>query len=439
MDTRKLAIDGGAPVRQKPLPAAYLGTSVLGSEELALLTEVIESQLPFREYGDGTPHMVKDLEREARAYFGVPYALGTATGSGSFFCAMAGLGVGPGDEVIIPAFGWFTDYAAPVLLGATPVFADIDRSLNMAPEDFAAKITPATKAVIVVHFQGATNDMDRLLDTARAHDVRVVEDCAQACGALYKGRKVGSLGDLACFSFQQNKIMSTGDGGLLLARDPVVFERAVRYHDLGFVRPSLVAQFGGQEAVTPFAGAQWRMNEFTGAVALAQLRKLDSHILDVTRRYYRRLRGRLEDSGPGIAFRAVGDVAGDAGIALYVDLGNASRAEWFARALRGEGIRVGPSSGCTNLLRTELVQVRQQVHPALPPFGPGWPGERVRYGPELCPKTDDILASLVCVALVPRYAEADVDDIGTAIIKVWRNRPESLFGVTEVSRATGGL
>ena len=438
-DVRKLALEGGQPVRIEPLPAAYLGTSVLGAEELSLLTEVVKTQLPFREYGDGTPHMVKDFEREARDYFQMPYALATATGSGSFYCAMAGLGIGPGDEVIIPSFGWYTDFTAPVLLGATPVLADIDRSLNMSPADFRRRITPATKAVIIVHFQGATNDMDEMLGIAREHGVQVVEDCAQACGALYKGRKVGSLGDVACFSFQQNKIMSTGDGGLLLAKDAIVFERAVRYHDLGFVRPSLAAQYGGKERVPPFAGAQWRMNEFTGAVALAQLRKLDSHVLDLTRRYYRRLRGRLDDTCPGLGFRAAGDVAGDAGIALYMDLLTSERAEWFSKALKAEGIRVGPSSGCTNLLHTDLVKGRQQVHPALPPFGPGWPGEHVRYTPEQCPNTDEILASLVCVALVPRYTDRDVDDIGTAIIKVWQGRSPELFAEEEDGDETGRM
>jgi len=314
-----------------------------------------------------------------------------------------------------------------VLLGATPVFADIDRSLNMDPDDFARKITPRTKAVIVVHFQGATNDMDRLLEIARRHNVKVVEDCAQACGVTYKGRKVGSLGDVSCFSFQQNKIMSTGDGGLLLAKDPVVFERAVRFHDLGFVRPSLAAQFGGTAKEEAFSGCQFRMNEFTGAVALAQLRKLETAVLDITRRHYRALRGRLEDTCADMAFRQVGDVAGDAGIALYIDLGTPERAEWFGKALAAEGIRVGPSSGCTNLLHTEIVQSRRQVHPALPPFGPGWPGEHVRYTPDLCPNTDRILNAMRCVALVPAFTEEDIDDIGTAIIKVWQHRPTALF------------
>ena len=417
--TDKLAIDGGTPVRTKPFPSVYLGTAVYGKEELELLTEVVQRQLPFREYGLGTPHMVRDFEAAARAYFGANYALAVATGSGSFYCAMAGLGVGPGDEVIIPAFSWFTDFEAPVLLGATPVFADIDRSLDLDPEDFRRKITPRTKAVIVVYYQGGTNDVDRVLEIARQHNIKVVEDCAQAAGVTYKGRKVGSLGDVGCFSFQQNKILSTGDGGMVLARDPIVFERAVRFHDLGFVRPSLKAQFG-EERVEPFAGCQLRMNELAGAVALAQIRKLDDAVLSVTRRHYRALKERVSRSCPGLAFRQTGDEEGNAGIAFYMDLGTPERAAWFGKALAAEGIRVGPSSGCTNLLHEDLVLSRRQVHPALPPFGPGWPGEHVRYDAASCPNTDRIYASMVCVAIGPKVVDADIDDAATAIEKVWK-------------------
>ena len=171
-----LAVNGGKPVRTKPFASRYLGTSLYGAEEMALLREVVENKLPFRDYGNGTPHMVNDFEALAREYFGVKYALATATGSGSFYCAMVGLGVGPGDEVIIPAFGWHTDFEAVALMGATPVFAEIDRSLNLDPHDVAQKITNRTKAVITIHFQGASNNLDRLLEVVRPRDIRILED-----------------------------------------------------------------------------------------------------------------------------------------------------------------------------------------------------------------------------------------------------------------------
>ncbi len=419
----KLALDGGTPVRTKPLPLPYLGTSVMGQEEMELLREVVDLQLPFREYGCGNPHMVKDFEREARDYFNVKYALGTATGSGSFFCALAGLGVGPGDEIIIPCLNWFTNYVAPLHFGAIPVFAEVDRSLNLSPKDFEKKITDKTKAVIVVHFQGTINNFDEILSIAKMHNIFVIEDCAQACGATYKGKKVGSIGDVACFSFQQNKIMSTGDGGLLTTNQQQVFERAVRYHDLGSIRPSLEDQLEEDIKTHPIPGLQFRMNEFTGAVALAQLRKLDSHILNKTRQCYKYLRNKLSSECPGIKFRQSGDLGGDCGIALYVDLGTPKAAKKFAKALDAEGIRVGPSSGCRNLLHEELVQKKYQVHPDLPPFGDNYKSQGIQYRPDLCPESDDIFESMVAIAIVPAYSQQDVDDIAQAIKKVWKHIP----------------
>jgi len=425
MSREKLAIDGGTPVRTTPLPNPYLGASVLGEEELSLLNEVIRNKAPFRAYGANPPHMVNDFEAEARQYFGVRHALATATGSGSFYCAMAGLGIGPGDEVLIPSFSWHTDFEAPVLLGATPVFVDIDRSLNMDPDDLAKKITPRTKAVIVVHFQGAAADMDRILALARSRQIMVVEDCAQAFGAEYKGRKVGSLGDVACFSFQQNKVLVTGEGGLLLSNSPLVFERAARYHDLSFLRPALAAQLSEGPKEQPFCGLQFRMNEFTGAVALAQIRKIDRAVISITRAYHKKLLSLISDQCPGLVMRRSADPDGAAGIAFYMDLGTPVRGRWLKKALAAEGIRVGPSSSCKNLLQDAFITSKRLAHPALPPFGADWPGEHVVYSPESCPNTDDILESLVCVAMSPNYTEQDIEDIARAIIKVWPMIPET--------------
>jgi 8-amino-3,8-dideoxy-alpha-D-manno-octulosonate transaminase len=397
---------------------------------MALLREVIRTKLSFRHYGNGTPHMVNDFESEARNYFHVPYALATTSGSGAIFCAIVGLGMGPGDEIIIPSLSWYTCFNAPVLFGVLPVFADIDRSLTMDPDSFEQKITPNTKAVMVVHYQGGTGDMERILETARRHNIKVIEDSAQACGATYRGKKVGTLGDVGCFSFQQNKIMCTGEGGLLLARDRRVFERAVRFHDLGVMREVFEAQMEGKVTEGDFTGCQFRMSEFTGAVALAQLRKLDKSILDITRRYHKNLRNRVLSECPGMKLRKAGDPEGDAGITFFMDMETPEQAEWFVKALSAEGIRVSPTSGCCNLLREKFVQDKRQVHPALPPFGAGWQGENVRYTPEQCPKTDEIFASMACVPLCPAMTDSDINDIGTAIVKVWdhfKQKKESLY------------
>jgi dTDP-4-amino-4,6-dideoxygalactose transaminase len=427
MKIEKLAIHGGEPVRKEPLPKPYIGSTIYGKEEKDLLTEVVENQLPFRDYGaHGTPHMVNDFENLARDYFAMPYALGTATGSGAFFCAMAGLGIGPGDEVIIPALSWHTDFMAPVHFGAVPVVVDIDKSMNMSVDAFEAAITERTKAVIVVHYQGVSNNMERLLKIAEKHNIKVIEDVAQACGADYKGKKLGSLGDVSCFSFQQNKILTTGDGGLLLAKDPEVFERAVRYHDLGGVRKGPMKQLDNKVKFGEFCAGQFRMNEFTGAVALAQLRKLDSHILNPVRKMCRHIKDALNVSCPGIKYRQTGDDKGDAGIALFMDMETPERAAWFREAMVAEGIREGASSGCANILEKDYVRNKVQVHPDLPPFGKGFAGENVQYNPATCPNVNTIQDSMACVAIVPAMTEQDAEDVITAISKIWRNMPEDL-------------
>lgn len=417
-DNPRLAVDGGAPVRTRPFPAAYWGASVVGEEELALVTEVIRSRCLFRDYGEGTPHMANDLEREARAYLGAAHALCVTSGSAALYCAMVGLGLGPGDEVLIPSLIWRSDFQAPLVVGATPVFVEIDRSLSLDPADLEARITPRSKAVVVVHFQGGVGNLDAILEVARRRGLAVIEDCAQSFGASYRGRKIGSLGDAGCFSFQHNKVVTTGDGGMIVLRDPVAFERAVRFHDLGLLRPGLKAQIG-ESRVPEFCGLQFRMSELTAAVGLAQLRNLDRRVLDVTRRHWRRLRAGLLESCPGIRFRQTWDEAGDAGITLFLDLGTAEKAQALNRALVAEGLQIGATTHACNMLAHDWVLERRQSHPALPPFGPGCPGEAVRYRRDQCPRSDAILSAMVCIPIAPRYTDEDVDDILRAVAKVW--------------------
>lgn len=419
MDQERLAIEGGTPVRREPFPPRYWGANVVGEEELALVTEVVRSRSLFRAYGENPPHMVDDLEREARELFGVKHALGVTSGTAALHCAMAGLEVGPGDEVIVPSLMWLSNFNVPVLLGATPVIADIDRTLCMDPEDLRRKISPRTKAVCVVYFMGGVPHVERILQIAEEAGVAVVEDCAQSVGASYRGKRIGSLGEVGCYSFQHNKIVTSGEGGMMVTDNAEVFERAARFHDLGLLRPSLADQLDGEPQMEPFAGSQMRMSELTGAVALAQLRKLDSAVLDVTRGFFSGLKSELSDSCPGMRFRDSGDDEGDAGIGLYLDMGTSEKGTWFAEALRAEGIPVGATTGACNLLHNPYVQEKRQLHPAMPPFGAA-EGAAVEYSPALCPNADAIASSMVAIMLTPRMTEHDVDDIRRAVEKVWR-------------------
>jgi len=192
----KLAIDGGEPVRQAALRADYWGTQFYGAEEKKELMDVVDTKRPFRWYGPGKepPMKVLTFEREFAARMKTKYALGVPSGTAALVVAVNALGLGPGDEVILPAWTWHSCFNAIVLAGALPVFAEIDETFNIDPADIEHRITPHTKAIMAVHLQGNPADIDRILPIARKHNLKLIEDCAQSCGASYKGRPVGSMG-----------------------------------------------------------------------------------------------------------------------------------------------------------------------------------------------------------------------------------------------------
>src|SRR5580704_6695431 len=278
----ELAISGGTPVRAKPLKADFWGPQYYDEKEQQQITDVLTTRRPFRWYGPGKepPMKVATFEKEFAARIGTRFALAVTSGTAALQCAMAALQIGPGDEVLLPAWTWHSCYNAIVLAGALPVFIEIDESFNIDPSDIEGKITPQTKAILAAHLQGNPADMDRILAIARKANLRVIEDCAQSCGASYKGRPVGSMGDVNIHSLQINKTITAGEGGAVTTNDPILFERAARFHDLGGLR-ALHEQVAGGHRLDFFPGANFRMSEFTGGVLLAQLRKLDTIVRDV--------------------------------------------------------------------------------------------------------------------------------------------------------------
>ena len=198
----------------------FVGPQFFDEQERQALLEVLESGSPFRYWGPGRPVKVQRFEEAFARSMGARFALGVTSGTAALDCAVAGLGIGPGDEVIVPAYTWWSDYTCVVQAGALPVFAEIDRTLNLDPEDFARKITPRTKAVIAVHLLGGPCDLEPILEVARARGVAVIEDAAQCVGGAYRGQKLGALGTVGIYSFQINKMMTSGEGGALVTSDP---------------------------------------------------------------------------------------------------------------------------------------------------------------------------------------------------------------------------
>jgi 8-amino-3,8-dideoxy-alpha-D-manno-octulosonate transaminase len=409
----------GSPLRDRPLKADYFGTQYYDDKERRELTDVLEKRQPFRWYGPGKqpPRKVADFEAALARRMKVRYALAVTSGTAALSTALAALQIGPGDEVILPAWSWYSCYNTIVLAGALPVFGEIDDSLNLDPDDVARRITPQTKVIMVAHLSGNPCDMDRLLKLARAHKIKVLEDCAQSMGADYRGRPVGSLGDIGIYSMQLHKTITAGEGGAVVTNDPILFERASRYHDLGLLRPPHQAAVGGAH-LQAFAGSQYRMNEFTGGVLLAQMRKLDT-IVAALRGHARCVYERIADL-PGLRLRHRNDPDGDLGSAIGLQFESKARRDRFIQAMHAENLPAGPPFGSVVLPIQPSIESKATIHPAWPSFT-SERGRAIRYGAACCTRTLELLDRQAAIPLDPKYSRQDVEDIVAGIRKAFRD------------------
>ncbi len=409
----KLAIDGGEPVRTNVLGSRPYGPQFYDDVEKRELLDVLESRQPFRWCGENSK--VLQFEKNYAAHLGVKHALGVTSGTTALYTAMAALEIGPGDEVIVPAWSWYSDYDVVVLSGALPIFAEIDESLAIDPRDIEKRITPRTKAIIACHLQGGVADMDTIVEIARKHKIRVLEDLSQCVGGRYKGKSVGTRGDLAINSFQLSKTITAGEGGALFTNDDELFDRAIRFHDLSVLRPPYSEQLKGV-AVSPFASCNFRMNEFTGAVLKAQVQKLET-ICSRLRANARKVREGIADL-PGLKLRKTPDQEGDLGATVFLEFGNRKHRDLFLRALQAEGFAATGPGGSAILPTDPRIENKATVHPDWPSFNTPQ-GKAVRYGAESCPRTIDVIGRLGGVIMDPNYSEEDLNDIVKAIRKVY--------------------
>ena len=379
----------------------FIGPAYFDEAERRALLEVCESASPFRYWGPGRPEKVQAFEEAFATRMGTKFALGVTSGTAALDCAMAALGIGPGDEVIVPAYTWWSDYTCVVHAAALPVFAEIDRSLTLDPQDFARKITPRTKAVIAVHLLGGPCDLDPILAIARERKIAVVEDCAQCVGGSYRGKPLGSLGDLGIYSFQINKTITSGEGGAVVSNAPLLYERAVRFHDMGAFR-TLFEQRTGAARGQVFAGENFRMNELTGAVLGAQLPKLDRMVADL-RRHAGAVYAGIRDL-PGIRLRHQPDPAGDIGTSAFFELEDKAARDRCLAELRRLNVPASTLVGSVLLPVDEAVIQKRARHPAWPSFqSPA--GKAMAYGPATCPQTLGIFDRFVQIRVGPKFTD----------------------------------
>ncbi|MEA1950497.1 MAG: DegT/DnrJ/EryC1/StrS family aminotransferase [Planctomycetota bacterium] len=409
----KLAIDGGEPVRKKSLGSRAYGPQFYDDVEKRELLDVLESKHPFRWWNSKSK--VLQFEKKYASLLGIKHALGIATGTTALYTAMAAMEIGPGDEVILPAWTWYADYDTVVLSGALPIFAEIDESWAMDPKDIEKRITPRTKAIVPSHLQGGVADMDSIMEIARKHNLIVLEDFSQCVGGRYKGKFLGTIGNLGINSFQLGKTITSGEGGAFVSNDDKFFERAIRFHDVGTVRSPYKEELKGG-MLSPFAGCNFRMNEFTGAVLKGQVQKLDT-ICSRLRANARKVREGIADL-PGIELRKTNDLDGDLGVTVFLDHGNRKQRDRFLRAMRAEGISAAGPGGSVILPAISRIEQKATVHPDWPSFNTPQ-GKAVCYGAKAFPRTVDIINRFGGVIMDPNFSDKDLNDIIKAIRKVY--------------------
>ena len=378
----------------------------IGNEELEEVRRVIESKSLFRVGVEANGHQnaVLRFERAWGETIGTTYALCLSSGgTAALICALVGLGIGPGDEVIVPAYTWMASALAVCAVGAIPVFAEIDETMGLDSGDFERLCTPQTKAVLPVHIVGRPANMEGILNVARPRGIFVVEDACQADGGSYKGRRLGSWGDAGAFSFNDFKIMSCGEGGALVTNDRTLYERALVYHDAGIT----FRNYGQDLSIETFLGQQYRASELMGAVLLGQLRRLEGILRDL-----RRARTRFEEelgALPGLRIAPNNDSNGDCGVVAALQFDSEKLARQFNEYPGVNGLLPIDSGKHVYTNWTPLMEHKVGHHPGVNPFNfPANRELRTRYSADMCPRTLEILARTVYIHMNPDWTEAEI-------------------------------
>ena len=406
----KLAIHGGPKVRTEPFPER----APFGEREEELLLQAVRSQTLFVKSGT----FVKELEKEFAAFYGTQHAQASTSGTAAIHTAVGVVNPNPGDEIITAPI---TDPGSvmPILMqNAVPVFADVDpKTLNMIPESIEANITDRTRAIILVHLFGHPCDIDEVVKIAEKHNVILIEDCCQTHATKYKGRYAGTFGHMGCFSFQQSKHMTTGDGGMILTNDQETYIRLKLFSDKGWDY-----QYMGDRDHA-FLAPNYRMTEMQGAVGLAQLEKLRKVV-------ERRIAlGRL-------LTELIADAPGVEGVPLPID----REVSWwnyifhvtghdpdeFCKAASAEGVSMGAHYIKDPIyMRGDFLTKGHTYGDSQFPFNSPYVSREYHYGPELVPGAVEGLRTVAVRGIHEHMSEDDIRDIAKAINKVAHGLTES--------------
>ncbi|MBE7022937.1 MAG: DegT/DnrJ/EryC1/StrS family aminotransferase [Clostridia bacterium] len=385
----------------------------MGQEEIDAVARVIESKELFRV--NNALKEAEKFDKEFSKVIGTEYSILVSSGTGALMTALASLGIGPGDEVIVPGYTFMASASAVLAVGAIPVLAEINETMTIDPQDIEKKISKYTKAIIPVHICGYPCDMDAVCEIAKKHNLYVIEDACQADGGSYKGRRVGSIGDAGAFSFNHWKLLSAGEGGSIVTNNRKVYERALIYHDGGAAfRP-----YSGDFTEPVFMGTQMRTNEITAAIMRVQLGRMDGIIEDL-----RRVKATLMERLAGcdlFDFAPSNDIKGDLGTTLPLQFKDKAVARRFADAINGKinGILVADSGKHIYYNWTPLMEHRGSHCDATNPYNLAENKDlNMEYSHDMLPRTIDLVERTYHVLPHCDWTEQDIDNTVNAIWEV---------------------
>ena len=375
----------------------------IGQEEIEQVAKVIESKLLFK-VNNGLQQCLQ-VEEELKKITGSQYPIFMTSGHAALVSALVGLGIGPGDEVIVPAYTYIASAMAVVAAGAIPVIAEVNDTLTIDPADIEKKISSHTKAIMPVHIQGFPCNMDAIMKIAKEHNLYVVEDACQADGGSYKGKCLGAIGDAGAYSFNFFKVISCGEGGAMMTNHKEVYERALIYHD-----SSAVAFFGNQmEGFTtePFCGHEYRTNEISAAVMAVQLGRLEGILRDLraNKKYI------LEQGADVATFIPSNDIEGDCSTTLAFQFESEEKARAFAEGEDFKGTLPIDTNKHIYKNWTPILQKRGAFHPLMDPFKMEANKDIVPdYKEDMCPVTLDKLSKVVYIHVNPDNTKEELDE-----------------------------
>ncbi len=394
-------------------PYEFPGINWIGKEEEKAVVDVVRKGALFRYYGPQAPTHVAQLEDWAKQFYGVKHALAVNSGTGALCTAMSALQIGPGCEVIVPAFLWVSTLTAIVQCNAIPVLCEIDDSFNMDAGDLRKKITQRTRLIVVVHMAGAPCDMGAIMQVANEHQIPVLEDCAQCNGGSFQGRKVGTFGKVGIFSLQINKNVTAGEGGLIVTEDDALYKRLVATHDVGVPWEKNTPN---ETSDVQFWGQGRRMGELAGSVANVQLRRLPD-IVTHMRASKQRIKKALGGI-PGVSFRRLTDPEGDTGPFLILQFEDESRAQRASDSMKKNVRNVWRLSEYGLHIYHNIGSLVKKV--PLSAAGNPWSlpqnAESVRdYRKGACPTSDELFARSILITIPSKLTRAQEKEMAEAI------------------------